>query len=485
MNRTVPHVALVAIVLATFVSSAVARADTPLAERPGVRDAITVADLWIREQVAYHGIPGVAVAIVSGDETVWTNGYGVADLATGEPVTPHTRFRLGSVSKLFTASAILLLRDEGRLSLDDPASRFLPWFRPESPFPGNPPVTIEQLLTHTSGLPRDAPLPYWSTHDFPTREELRASLPGIRLLSRPGETYRYSNLGISLLGEIVAAASGRDWETFVERRILAPLGMAESRADLSASELDGLARAYLHRQPDGPRREAIHYETHAISPAASVVSTAADLARFAAFQLTAADESSTGTPPLPPATLREMQRVHFVYPSWSGGRGLGFGVTRRDGRTYPSHAGWIGGHRTDFLLDPARRIAAVAMTNADDASPSLFTRKLLDLVGGAIAAATAQPAPPRATDPAWARLTGRYTDPWGWEYEVLVLDGALAFYEHDYPPDDDPDASINRLTAVGPNEFRMADGEPVVFETDAEGAVVRIRRRFETLTPVR
>ena len=215
-----------------------------------------------------------------------------------------------------------------------------------------------------------------------------------------------------------------------------------------------------------------------------MVSTAADLARFAAFQLTAADERATGTLPLPPATLREMQRVHFVYPSWGGGRGLGFGVTRRDGRTYPSHAGWIGGHRTDFLLDPARRIAAVAMTNADDASPSLFTRKLLDLVGGAIAAATAQPAPPRVADPAWARLTGRYTDPWGWEYEVLVLDGALAFYEHDYPPDDDPDASIHRLTAVGPNEFRMADGEPVVFETDAEGAVVRIRRRFETLTPV-
>jgi hypothetical protein len=218
-----------------------------------------------------------------------------------------------------------------------------------------------------------------------------------------------------------------------------------------------------------------------------VVSTAGDLARFAAFHLaTSSGDRAAGTAPLAATTRREMQRARFVYPSWSGGRGLGFGISRRDGRTYPSHAGWIGGHRADLVLDPARNVAAVALTNADDASPSLFSRKVLDLVGEAIARATAEEPPAKVADPAWNRFVGTYTDPWEWEYQVLLLDGGLVLYEHGYPPDDDPDSSIIRLTPTDrPGHFRMSDGEPVVFETDAAGVVVRLRRRFEYLTPKR
>ncbi len=456
--------------------------ETPkVAELPGVADSIRVADLWIRDQLAYHSIPGLAVAVVHDGETIWAGGFGSSDLAAGTAVTPSTRFRLGSVSKLFTATAVMMLRDEGRLRLEDPVAKHLPWFTVANPWADRPAVTIEQLLTHTSGLPREAPFPMWTTHVFPTVEQVRGGMSQLTLISRPGEVYRYSNLGVALLGEIVTAASGTPWAEFVDRRILAPLGMTDSLAEPTPEQFATLARAYLRKRPDGSRGDAIHYSTAAISPAASVVSTAEDLAKFAAFHLALESQAPR---PLSLTTRREMQRPHFVYPSWSGGRGLGFAVSRRDGRTYASHGGWIGGHRADLLLDADRRIAVVALTNGDDVSPGLFSRKLLDLVGGAIVRATARTRLPKVADPAWERFLGHYVDPWEWEHEVLVLDGGLVLYEHDYPPDDDPESAITRLTPTGaPGAFRMDDGEPVVFETDESGRVTRIRRRFEYLAP--
>jgi CubicO group peptidase (beta-lactamase class C family) len=490
-STPIPRAVLLAALLVSPAAALVPEAPpAKVALEAPVADAIALADLWIREQMSYHGVPGLAIAVVRGGETIWSAGYGAADLASGAPVTPDTRFRLGSVSKLFTATAVMILRDEGRLQLEDPVRRHLPWFKVRNPFPDAPEPTVGQLLTHTSGLPREAPFPYWTTHDFPTREAVRDALPALALVSRPGESYRYSNLGVALLGEIVATVSGESWGAFVDRRVLAPLGMRASVADPDVGDFPGLARAYLRQRPDGSRGDAIHYETRAISPAAAVVSTADDLAKFAAFHLRSSGaEAASPTVPLAASTRREMQRARFVYPSWSGGRGLGFAVTRVQERTYVAHGGWIGGHRTDLVLDPGRDLAVVAMTNADDASPALFSRKLLDVVGGAFERAKENAAVatgPRVADPTWSRYLGLYTDPWEWETQVVILDGGLVLYEHDYPPDDDPDSAIVRLTPTDtPGAFKMSDGEPVVFETDAEGNVVRIRRRFEYLTPKR
>ncbi len=455
-----------------------------LARAPKVAEAITLFSVWAEEQLAYHGRPGLAIAVVHRDGPVWSAGFGVADLETRMPVTPATPFRIGSVSKLFTATAVLKLRDAGRLRLDDPVVRHLPWFRVDAPSEVVRALTVEHLLTHTSGLPREGAFPYWTTHHFPTLEELRAALPRQRLDPPPGDSYRYSNLGLALLGDVVAAASGLSWAEYVEREILAPLGMAESAAAPSPKQVARLARAYTRRFPDGSRRLLEYYETGAIAPAAAVVSTVEDLARFAAFHLGGGGASAEGV--LSAATRAEMRRPHFVYPSWSGGRGLGFALARRDATTFVTHGGWIGGHRADFLLDPERGIAVVALTNADDASPGLFSRKAHDLIGRAAAAAAAPPPPPaRPFDPAWERYFGVYTDPWGWEHQVLRLGDDLVIYGHNYPPDDDPDSAIVRLTPTAtPHAFTMSDGEPLVFEVDEAGRVQRVRRRYEYLAPV-
>jgi N-acyl-D-amino-acid deacylase len=448
---------------------------------PKIADAVKLLDLWIAEQVDYGEIPGLAIAVLQGSDVVWSRTYGLADLATRAPITANTRFRLGSVSKLFTATAILQLRDQGKLSLDDPVRKHLPWFNLRSAF--SEPITVRHLLTHTAGLPREGAFPYWTTHVFPSREQLRSALASQGAIYPPGERYKYSNLGVALLGEVIAAASGEPFADYLRRHVFEPLAMRSSTAAPTPQEIASLARAYERKRPDEPRKLMTYYDTGGMAPAAAVVSTLDDLSRFAAFHLTG--KNPGGEPPLADATRKEMQRPHFVYPSWTGGRGLGFAISRRNDTTFVTHGGWIGGHRSDVLLSPGNNLGVVALTNADDASPGLFTRKAYEVLAPVLAAA--ETPQPRQADPAWQRLLGTYSDPWGWEYEVLVLDNQLVFYEHGYPPEDDPDAAVTRLDPVAgkPLTFKMSDGEFVTFETDPAGNVTRIQRRYEYLTPVR
>jgi hypothetical protein len=262
--------------------------------------------------------------------------------------------------------------------------------------------------------------------------------------------------------------------------------MSSTSGAPTAAEIASLPRQHRRKQPDGSRGTLDYYETGAIAPAAAIVSTLEDLARFAALELTAdpAGPPAGGAQILSGPTLAEMHRPHFVNAKWTGGRGLGWGVSRRDGHTYVSHGGWIGGHRADVLLDPDRGLAAVALTNADDASPGFFARQALAVVGGAVATPGAGPfAAPVPPDPGWKRYVGTYTDPWDWEIEVLVLDGSLVLYEHSYPPEDDAEAGISRLTPDGEHTFKLPDGETLRFELDAAGKVTRMYRRSDYYLP--
>jgi CubicO group peptidase (beta-lactamase class C family) len=458
-------------------------ASAGLAEKPGVADAIALLDLWIEEQRAYRELPGLAVGVVVDQELIWARGYGVRDLETGEPVTPETVFRLGSITKLFTSVAVMQLRDRGLLRLDDPVVRHLPWFSVQSDFQGEPEITVRHLLTHTAGLTREAAFPYWTTHEFPSREEIAAALPEQSAVFPPATTYKYSNLGMALLGEIVAAVSGEPWADYVGKHVLGPLGMTSSSGAPGDELFSGMTTAYLRRRADGSRAVAAYYETRGLAPAANLVSTVEDLARFAALQLRDG-ATAEGAQILRASTVREMHRPHWVDADWEGGRGLGFAVSRRGGKTLVGHGGWVAGHRSHLLVSPGEKLAVLVMTNADDGSPTFFSYRIYDALAPAVAAATAPPPVVKQADPAWQRFVGVYADPWGWEYRVMVLDGQLVIYEHAYPPEDEPDGGLTRLEPAGDNRFRMDDGEHVVFELDADGKVERVRRRYDYIYPV-
>lgn len=452
-------------------------------QHPAVADAVTLLDLWIQEQMEYNHLPALSIGVIYDQELIWARGYGFADFEKQTPVTPETIFRMGSITKLFTSVAVLQLRDDGKLRLDDPVKKYLPWFEVQSSFEGEPEITVRHLLTHTAGLPREAAFPYWTDHDFPTREEIRAALPSQSAVFPPATRYKYSNLGMALLGALVEEVSGEPLAQYLTENVLAPLGMTSTTLAPTEKHFQRMTKAFLRRTDDGHRKVADYYETRGIAPAANLVSSVEDMARFAALQFRGDAPEAGGAQILKGSTIREMHRPHWVYPSWTGGRGLGFAVSRRNGKTIVFHGGWVAGHRSHLLLVPDEKLAVVAMTNADDASPSMFAYQALDLLSGPIAQAVAPKPKEKRAEAAWQRFLGEYTDPWGWEYKVMILGEELVLYEESYPPEDDPRDGLTALEPVSENTFRMDDGELVVFETDDDGNVVRVKRRYDYIYP--
>ena len=214
-----------------------------------VASNIELLSAWIEAQMAHRAEPGLSVAIVHDQDLVWARGFGHADLESRVAATAGTGYRIASVTKLFTGTAILILRDAGMLQLDDPVDRHLPWFDIRQRYPDAPPITIRHLLTHTAGLPREAAFPYWTDANFPTREQVREALPR-QETAYPVETrWKYSNLALALAGEIVAAVSGQSYETFVQQRILDPLAMSDTLVRAPHPDDPRLAVGYGRRLP--------------------------------------------------------------------------------------------------------------------------------------------------------------------------------------------------------------------------------------------
>ncbi|MCK5738875.1 beta-lactamase family protein, partial [bacterium] len=200
---------------------------------PEAATQLTLLEKWVDETMRYYHIPGVSVGIVQDQELVWSKGFGLANIADAEPMRPAHLFRIASISKLFTSTAIMQLRDAGRVSLEDPIRKYLPWFEIQNEFEGTPEITIRHLLTHTSGLPREAAFPYWTDHVFPTTEQIKTTLPTQKMKYAPDTHFQYSNLGMALLGHVVATASGEAYAAYVENHIFKPLKMQDSQVLIS------------------------------------------------------------------------------------------------------------------------------------------------------------------------------------------------------------------------------------------------------------
>jgi len=196
-----------------------------LAGKTEVRNALKILEAWIESQMAYRQQPGLSIGIVHDQQLIWSKGYGYSDPEKKKQATPKTLYRIASISKLFTSTAIVQLRDAGKLLLDDPIIHYLTWFRIRHPFPDLPTITIRHLLTHSSGLPREAAFPYWTDFQFPTREQVKRSLTEQEIAFPPETQWKYSNLALALVGEIIAEVSGEPYAEYIHRHILEPLEM--------------------------------------------------------------------------------------------------------------------------------------------------------------------------------------------------------------------------------------------------------------------
>ncbi len=450
-----------------------------LADDPRVASAIKVVETWIDSQLDYHDIPGMSVAIVYDQELVWSRGLGFADVDKKAPASPGTIYSICSISKLFTSIGIMQLRDEGKLRLDDPVGKHLSWFDIKDKYPDAPEVTIGGILTHSSGLPREADYPYWSgpEFNFPTREQIIEALSGQEELYPADTYYQYSNLGMALLGEVIAEVSGLPYADYIQEHILDPLGLTSTSPEIpEAQRGKRLATGYSVRLRDGSRRVIPFYLVNGIAPAAGFASTAEDLARFASWQFRLLEKS--GWEVLAANTLREMHRVHWLDPDWNSPRGLGFSISRRNDRTYVGHGGSCPGYRTQLYLRPKDKIAVAAMTNAHDVSPSSYAYEIFDLVAPAILDAVKNPGKAKKSDPDLEKYVGRYEMPIGRESVVVIWEGGLATMGI---PTGNPSDALSKLKREEGNIFRRVrdDGEPgerVVFEVGPDGQVTRMIR---------
>lgn len=453
-----------------------AAARHPVAQKPEVAAALTVLDAWIAVTVAQREQPGLSVGIVYDQDLIWAKGYGYADLERRVPATPATIYRIASISKLFTATAIMQLRDANKLRLDDPVNQRLSWLSIRRTYEGGPPITIRHLLTHTSGLPSEVRGVNWNDLTVPDREEMRRVVPAQEAVFPPETEWKYSNLALSLAGEIVAEVSGEPWAQYIGRHILRPLRMTATQP-VPTPDMPGLAVGYGRRVPGRVREIAPFLDTRSESPAGGIASNVEDLAKFVSLQLR--DGPDIESQILRGSTLREMHRVQWLRPDWQSGWGLGFSVRRVGDQVRIGHEGSLPGHRTSIEIAPAQRLGMIVLTNAVDGDPLRYINQAFTLLSPAVVKAMTQPAAPKVADASWQQYIGRYV----WkssEMQIQVLDGELTMIT---PEADSPWDSRIILRPVGQHTFRMVAsgfsygeiGELLTFDIDAAGKVSRVR----------
>jgi CubicO group peptidase (beta-lactamase class C family) len=447
----------------------------PLAKNPGVAAALQVFDTWVDWTAKNRDQPAVSVGIVYDQELVFAKGYGFADLAKRTPATADTAYRIASISKTFTAHCILQLRDAGKLSLDDPITKWIPELKLSNVDPARPAVTIRQILTHTSGIPREVDGAYWNDQIFPSREAMMPILNRMGLALPPETEWKYSNVAVGLAGYIVEAASGEKYPDYVARHVLEPLGMTGTRV-MPTKDMPTLAVAYGRRMPGKPRRLEPFFFGNYMLAASNLASTVNDLARYLELQFrTNAAAPVAGAQILKGTTLAEMQRVQWLKPDWKGAQGLGWGIARVDSQTRVGHGGSVPGNRTQVSFAPDEKFGVIVLTNSEDGRPGLYVNQAYAIVAPAIAKAAAAESKPPASDPSWDKYVGVYT----WEDEevhVAILDGRLTMID---PSEDNPWSSRVVLEPVKDRAgvFKQvggdAAGETVTFVTDASGRVTR------------
>jgi D-alanyl-D-alanine carboxypeptidase len=445
-----------AVLLATMaVSSATPRAQpaqsasaqstrSQIANDPDVLGAERLFSAWMEGQIAYRGLPGIAVGVVADQELVWAKGFGFADVNAKVAMSPATKFRMASHSKMFTAIAIMQLREQGKLRLDDPVANYLTWFKAKPAGDDDGPVTIEQLLSHSSGLQREAG-DHWTSYEFPTADELRRLYTDRQAAFAPAVRWKYSNLAYSIAGMVIERVSGERWGDYVDRNIFKPLGMNASSVDKNVA---GLAVPYARRMPDGTREVLPFVDARGMGAATGVTSNVEDMAKFVSAQFRRGARG--GDRILSSGSLREMHRVRSVEENWTSGTGLGFAVNRIDNRTYVGHGGGYPGNTTQTLIQLDDKVGVIVLTNTNDSNPFDIARQLMVTVGRAVAKASATKPTTVAWDPAWARFAGLYRGRGG-DSQVILLNQRLVLISPNAANVDNP----TTLEPLGGGRFRF------------------------------
>jgi CubicO group peptidase (beta-lactamase class C family) len=303
-------------------------------------------DAFIGSEMTRQHIPGVALAVMKDGKVVKAKGYGLANVETNTPVTTETVFKIGSISKPIIAMGIMLLVEDGKISLDDEVSRYLE-ATPET----WKEITIRHLLSHTSGLVREAP-GFDGAKPQPDADVIKTAYP-LPLNSTPGEKYEYSNVGYFSLAEIIRKVSSRPWSEFLAERIFKPLGMNSTRTTTVDEIIPHRADAYSFHNDKLTNAEI----TSAVRPSGAFLSTLSDLMRLEA--------ALNGKDFLKPETRKAMWTPFRLDDGKNSIYGLGWRTEEINGIRRIGHGGNLNGFKSFYGRFVDERLTIIVLTNLD------------------------------------------------------------------------------------------------------------------------
>lgn len=324
-----------------------------------------ILDAWLPWKIQYDRILGLAVGIVHNGKLVYQKGFGYADIESKVSITPKTCFRIASISKTFTAIAIMQLVEQGKINLDDRIEKYLPWFKAQTKDFDSSNITIRQVLSHTGGVFRDGNTPHWENDKFPDLTGLKKSISNKSVVFENLTKFKYSNFGFALLGEVIKKVSDLDYNEYVTKNIIKKLGMERTASDYDKENDGWLAKGYSRLIP-GKEREAFpHSQTKAYAPATGFLSNVSDLAKYLAIMSLKRKDTDVL---VGKESKKEMTREHWATGEENESYGLGFKIYKVEKRKIVGHSGRFAGFITQISLDVENDIGVITLTNTNDSS---------------------------------------------------------------------------------------------------------------------
>lgn len=317
--------------------------------------------------MAREHTPGLSVAVLTGDGTIWTRAMGFGDLENFVPVTTRSQFRIGSISKTLTAVAAMDLMEEGKLDLDAEVQRYLPQF-PRKEWP----VTLRQLMSHTAGIRNYRGEEFNSTRHYANVAQALSIFARDPLQFEPGTKYFYTTYGFNVVGAVVETVAGRPYVDVVRERVLQPSGANGVRIDDVYSIVPFRVRGY-QRAEDGAVLNCLLADTSNKLPGGGWVANAEDLAKYA--------RALMDGKLLRRETLDVMWTPQRLKNGSELGYGLGWGVLRKDDVKIVEHSGTQQGIKSHLLLVPEKHLAVVVLTNLEmSRAPEIAYEILAEIV---------------------------------------------------------------------------------------------------------
>ena len=400
----------------------------------------------------------MVAGIVHDGEMLYRGAFGWAHIQKKQPTSTATCYHIASISKTFTATAIMQLVEQKQLRLTDTVSRHLPWLA-EAADKNMKTITIRQLLTHTAGISRDGDLPQWVDDVFPTADHVKEFfLKEGATFFKPGTQFKYSNYGFGLLGLVIEAVSGASYEAYLKRHIFKPLSLRHTSVEAKANTAKLMARGYGKLRP-GEKREVMgEIATHGLAPAAGLVSNVGDLCRYLTAQLIGSKQLLTDQ------SKRAMQKIqHNRGKDEKLHYGLGYDIWQDGTHRQFGHGGGFSGQTTNIRMDPATKLGIVLLSNSIDGLPWLLAGGVYATLNHFIEQGSILLKGKKVAGA--SKYAGRFR--WRWnDIEVVAIDGRLIAF---FPDSRNPATNLVRLTPTGPNEFRIKGGS----DFDCIGETVR------------